>query len=79
MLCPFCGKETVTTELCSHCGVRFTKEIRTVAWDEPPCEDRIGPFSTKVAKRLLYVAILLLLIAFFALTEAQGNGILSMR
>lgn len=78
MLCPFCGRESVSTELCSNCGVRFTKEIRNIAWEEPPYEDKIGPFSTKTAKRLLYVVILLLLVAFFALTEAQGNGILSM-
>lgn len=68
----------MTTEICSNCGVRLTKEIRNIAWEEMPGEDKIGPFSTKVAKRMLYAVMLLLLIAFFALTEAQGNGILSM-
>ena len=78
MLCPFCGRETLAGEFCEKCGTRFTKDVKRIMWEESPVEDKIGPVSTKTAKVLLYVVILLLLIAFFALTEAQGNGLLSM-
>lgn len=78
MFCPFCGGETTSEDYCSQCGTRFTKQIRDMALKEDTRDDRVGPFSTKTAKRLLYVLMILLLIAFFAFTEMAGNGVLSL-
>lgn len=79
IICPFCGKESRSREYCSKCNTRLTKEALAVAYtrDNDPRGDTIGPFTTKVAKRLLWVLIALLLIAFVALTELQGKGFLA--
>lgn len=79
IICPFCGKESRSHEYCSKCNTRLTKEALSVAYtrDNDPRGDMIGPFTTKVAKRLLWVLIALLLVAFVVLTEMQGKGFLA--
>lgn len=76
IICPFCGKESRSREYCSKCNTRLTKEALEVAYtrDNDPRGDMIGPFTTKVAKRLLWVFIGLLIIAFVVLTELSGKG-----
>lgn len=80
IICPFCGKESRSREYCSRCNTRLTKEALAVAYtrENDPRGDAIGPFSTKVAKRLLWALIALLLVAFIVLTELSGNGFTSM-
>lgn len=77
VICPFCGKESRSHEFCSNCNTRLTKEVLEVAYtrENDPREDMIGPFTTKTAKRLLWVLIALLLLAFIVLTEMSGKGL----
>ena len=79
IICPFCGKESRSRDYCSKCNTRLTKEALEVAYtrENDPRADMIGPFTTKVAKRLLWVLIALLLVAFVVLTEMQGKGFLA--
>lgn len=76
VICPFCGKESKSHEYCASCNTRLTKEVLSVAYTpvNDPRSDMIGPFTTKTAKRLLWVLIALLLLAFIVLTEISGAG-----
>lgn len=81
LICPFCGRESTSENHCTKCHVRFTKEIRAVAFsaESDPRNDFIGPFSTKTAKIIGWVLLGLLLIAFVLATELTGHGVTGMK
>lgn len=78
IICPFCGRTSASQDHCTKCHVRFTKEARAIAYhvDDDPRSDRIGPFSTKVAKYLGWILLGLLLVLFVLATELTGNGVI---
>lgn len=80
IICPFCGSESKSDEYCTSCSVIFNKQIRDIAYtkETDPRSDKIGPLSTKVAKRLLVVLMVALVAAFIVLTELSGDGILQL-
>ena len=71
IVCPFCGNRSRNEKFCSSCGAKFTKEVLSIASREKNDQrsDRIGPFSMKTAKRLLWVFIIALIALFIFLTE----------
>ncbi len=71
IVCPFCGNRSTSEKFCSSCGAKFTREVLQVASREKDDtrDDRIGPFSTKTAKRLLWVLIIVLVALFIFFTE----------
>ncbi|MEG0990644.1 MAG: hypothetical protein RSN88_07265 [Gordonibacter sp.] len=77
IICPFCGRESASQDYCTKCRTRFTKEVRAIAYpaEDDPRSDRIGPFSTRTAKYLGWVLLVLLLVAFVLATELTGNGL----
>ena len=73
MICPFCGRESESDKRCTKCHVQFNKEIRSIAMEEDTRSDRIGPVSTKTAKRILWVFMAFLIILFVVLTETMAG------
>lgn len=69
MVCPFCGRESKSDKYCTRCNVTFNDEVRAIAHDENPGSDRIGPFSMKTAKIILWIFMGLLIVAFVLITE----------
>lgn len=80
IICPFCGAVSASDEYCTKCHVIFNNTIRSIAYteDNDPRSDRIGPLSTKAAKRLLAVFMVALVVAFVVLTELSGDGLLQL-
>ncbi|MDO4289906.1 MAG: hypothetical protein Q4C41_01585 [Eggerthellaceae bacterium] len=79
IICPFCGNVSTSKEFCTRCHTLFNKTVLKAAFtpENDPRSDYVGPFSTKTAKRLLYVGIVVLLVLFFVFTEMTGEGITS--
>lgn len=71
IICPFCGRVSDSLDHCSKCNSLFNKEVRSIAYTEEtdPRSDQVGPFSTKVAKRLLWVLIAVLILLFAVFTQ----------
>lgn len=76
IICPFCGGETESTSICEHCCSRLDKKILSISYtpENDPRSDKIGPFSTKTAKRIGWVVIGILLVLFVIFTEMNGGG-----
>lgn len=75
IVCPFCGRPSRSTELCTRCGALFNKEVRSIAFMEQddPRPDRIGPFTTRTAKILLWIGIAILILLFAVLTNRAAG------
>lgn len=80
MICPFCGRESKSNDYCTACHSLFNKQVRQIAYtaENDPRSDRIGPFSTKTAKRLLILGIIALVSLFIIFTEMTGQGLSTM-
>ncbi len=76
IICPFCGNRSRNEKFCSSCGAKFNKEVLKIASREKNDDrsDRIGPFSTKTAKYLLYGLMGVLIIVFILITESLRNN-----
>lgn len=72
IICPFCGRASKSEKHCSACGAKFNKEVLAHAFRESkdPRTDMIGPFTMKTAKRLLWGFMILMIVAFVAITES---------
>ena len=76
IICPFCGNKSKKEKFCSSCGAKFNKEVLSIASREKDDarSDKIGPFSTKTAKYLLYGFIAVMIIVFILITESLRNN-----
>lgn len=72
IICPFCGARSRSEKHCTSCSAKFNREVlaHAVRESDDYRSDRIGPFSTKTAKRLLWVFMILMVVAFVAITES---------
>lgn len=72
IICPFCGARSRSEKHCSSCGAKFNREVlaHTVRESDDNRSDRIGPFSTKTAKRLLWGFMIVMVGVFILITES---------
>ena len=80
VVCPFCGRPSVSKEYCTRCYAKFNKQVLSIAYtvENDPRDDRIGPFSSKTAKRLAWALLGVLIVVFIAATELSGAGFSSL-
>lgn len=80
IVCPFCGRVSQSKDHCTVCHTLFSKEVLSVARtvESDSRSDKVGPLSTKWAKRALWVGMVLLVCLFVIITEMTGQGLSSM-
>ena len=75
IVCPFCGNPSRSEKYCSSCGVKFTKEVKSVAFrvKEDPRKGGIGPFSQRTAN-IIAIGVCAVLIALFVIATEINNA-----